>query len=310
MKGKTTLAEISPEQASAKLQPDLACIAAHVDQAEAIGNAHQQCATQGVPHLTSVMPEVPSLRRPQLPVKSMSARMKYVLDPDQQEILDQVRSRHPSRSSACGALLSEIASTSIDLESRVRAARLYGDLSCKRGLGTLNRVSRTLCSEIVGELSETEDFPTGVKRYFFSALLSAIARMDRPDSHALLVRYLFSIQNPHLRADVLEAMAFEVRMFDVDLVLRILEKECDEPMILSGLYALSFPGANIDSEDVQGRVSPFLRHQSDSVRAYTVRLLSYCVENRELIQKLSDDPDGEVRESVRDALYQMDRYGS
>lgn len=218
------------------------------------------------------------------------------------ETWKRVQERHPNRTTAGGALFAEIASTSASIDDRNRAADLYGLMSYKRGLRTFDKIAWNVYNDISAKLSKPESFFCGSERFFFSALLRAIARIDSPESHSVLKRYLFSIENPHLRADVLEAMAFEKNEFDAELTFSTLEGENDEPLLLSGLYALSFHGSDLDPETVRKRFLPFLEHESGLVRSFTVEVLSYDRENLDVISKLSDDPHAGVRDYVAAAI--------
>ena len=52
------------------------------------------------------------------------------------------------------------------------------------------------------------------------------------------------MKNIELKSDVLEAMAFESEMFDMDFVLDVLAHEKKEPILLSALYAVDVPPEN------------------------------------------------------------------
>lgn len=181
------------------------------------------------------------------------------------------------------------------------AARIYGYKPCKRGLAALGEVAWSLQSDLVIDVGET-GFPRGPKRRLFQDVLFAISRIDSQASHSVLRRFLDLNQNPHLRSDVLEAMAHELEAYDTQLILDILKNESQEPMILSGLYALMFPGAGPRTAGLRECASSFLTHQSGSVRAFAVRVLMTTGKDRDTISRLSNDQDPGVQEAVADAL--------
>lgn len=214
----------------------------------------------------------------------------------------QVQERHPDRTSVCGALFAEITSTSASIDDRSRAADLYRFFSYKRGLRTFDKLASEFCTAIITKFNEPDDFPWGPERNFYGTLLFAIARIDSPESHSVLKGYLSSIESPHLRADVLEAMAFEENEFDAELVFRILEEETDEPILLSALYALLYRTPPIGADTLRQRISSFLKHDSGRVRSYTVQVLQFDSESLGAISKLADDPDSEVQRAVAEAI--------
>jgi hypothetical protein len=223
-----------------------------------------------------------------------------VLSPSQKEALDQIRGRHPHRTSACGALLSEIASADSDLEGPLRAALLYGYCSYKPGLKILDQVTREMSARVMAKFSSPGEFPWGKERSFFGALLYAISCIDNESSHSLLIEYLSCLQNPHLRADVVEAMSFEKRMFDVDLMMKHVVGQTEESILLSGLYAMKWH--YFEFCELNSNLFPLLDHPLATVRSYTVEALANSQDNLEMIAKLSDDPDPEVRRAVADAV--------
>jgi hypothetical protein len=87
-------------------------------------------------------------------------------------------------------------------------------MACKRGLKALDRVVQSAYLILTSQLVSNESFPQGKERYFLSAILFAIARSDTSASHSQLVGYFNSFKNSYLRADVVEAMAFERSHFD------------------------------------------------------------------------------------------------
>lgn len=107
-----------------------------------------------------------------------------------------------------------------------------------------------------------------------------------------------------LKSDVLEAMAFESEMFDIDLVLDVLAHKTKEPILLSALYAVMFHSSHVDATALRKALRPFLSHGSGNVRMYAVRAFGWSEDKRTraLISKLKSDPNADVREAVTDAL--------
>jgi hypothetical protein len=112
------------------------------------------------------------------------------------------------------------------------------------------------------------------------------------------------MKNIELKSDVLEAMAFESEMFDMDFVLDVLAHERKEPILLSALYAVMFHSSRVDATALRKALRPFLSHESGNVRMYAVRAFGWSEDKRTraLISKLKSDPNADVRESVAYAL--------
>jgi len=138
----------------------------------------------------------------------------------------------------------------------------------------------------------------------FSALLYAIARIDSKASHASLRNLYSSMKNIELKSDVLEAMAFESEMFDMDFVVDVLAHETKEPILLSALYAVMFHASGLDATALRQALGPFLAHESGNVRMYAVRAFGCSRDRRTraLISKLKSDTNADVREAVADML--------
>jgi len=112
------------------------------------------------------------------------------------------------------------------------------------------------------------------------------------------------MKNTELKSDVLEAMAFENEMFDMDFVMDVLEKEAKEPILLSALYAVMFHAGRVDSKALRKALRPFLTHDSGNVRMYAVRAFGWSEDKRTraLISKLLKDANADVREAAADML--------
>ena len=112
------------------------------------------------------------------------------------------------------------------------------------------------------------------------------------------------MKNIELKSDVLEAMAFESEMFDMDFVLDVLAHEKKEPILLSALYAVMFHASGVDATALRQALGPFLTHESGNVRMYAVRAFGWTEDKRTraLISKLKSDTNADVREAVADAL--------
>ncbi len=112
------------------------------------------------------------------------------------------------------------------------------------------------------------------------------------------------MKNIELKSDVLEAMAFESEMFDMDLVFDVLAHETKEPILLSALYAVMFHSSRVDATALRKALRPFLSHASGNVRMYAVKAFGWSEDKRTraLISKLKSDPNADVREAVADML--------
>lgn len=219
-----------------------------------------------------------------------------------------VRQRHPSRRSICGVLLAEVSSSQSEIGERSQAALLLFLRGCRRGLKVLDRVAWEAHAAIMSGLHADDEFPVGKQRYLLSAVLFAIARTDSFSSHAALVGYLDSFKNVHLRSDVLEAMAFEEEMFDLELVMGFLVEDAEEALLLSALYAMEHKATSVEEvEEVRQRVTAFLGHPSAMVRTYAVRVLMFDPESAGMLSALAEDPDPYVREAVAEAEYWRQR---
>lgn len=211
----------------------------------------------------------------------------------------QVRAKYSRRKSATEALTLEIL-TGSDLADRRRAALL---LVLLRGRPRLGRLKR-LIAELVVKVEATNDEWLGPpERNLLCNLLLAFGFMDTKRSHAVLARLACESASHLVRADALEAMAFEKRFFDLDLVLPFLHETTSTPELLSALYAIQYTGyAKNRPDDARERLRPLLNHPYGHVRAYTVDILGNDPSNFSLIETLQDDPHMLVREWVADAL--------
>lgn len=216
--------------------------------------------------------------------------------------LAQVRLRHPHRTSTCGALLAELASPDAALEDRSTAARLYGQLGCRRGLHRLEAEARRVSAEILASLTQPNDYPAGPERFYFAYLVKAIALIDHQASHAVLKDLLGSLPQADLRSDVIEAMAFEGTMFEVEIVNEILQADSERPVLLSALYTLWFHPPSRNESVALRLLLPLLDHESADVRSYAVRALTNWDNAHLAVTSLANDPDPDVRETVADVL--------
>ena len=218
--------------------------------------------------------------------------------------LIRIRQKHPSRSSICGALLSELRSASASTNDLNSAAFLLGQFSCRRGLKVLDQLAWSTHDRLQPNGGEEDAFITGDDRYLFSALLYAIACIDSPASHASLRNLYSSMKNIELKSDVLEAMACESEMFDMGFVLDVLAHETEEPILLSALYAVMFHASPADSTVLRKALRPFLSHESGNVRMYAVKAFGWSEDKRTraLKSKLLKDANADVREAAADML--------
>lgn len=229
---------------------------------------------------------------------------KRRLAPELDKDLAGIRSKHPLRTTDCGALLAEIASSGSSHRNRASAASLYWHIECQRGLRTLDRVLRGVRAEIEAALKEENQHVVGPKRHLHADLLFAIAQIDNSDSHRVLTENLSVCKNSYLLSDVLECMAFEKRMFDIDLVLSFVAEHTREEVLLSALYCLHLHGeSSVGSVIVRRRLASLLEHVSSNVRYFAIMAMRADVDSLALIQRLADDPCEEVRDAVQQALW-------
>lgn len=132
--------------------------------------------------------------------------------------------------------------------------------------------------------------------------LFAVACMDTAASHETLVSLLRSSPSHLVRADVLEAIAFEKERFDLELVRSFASEGVTTPELLSALYALRF-SRYVDARpyEARARLEPLLRHDYPLARAMTIEVLMHRAENVDLILPLADDPSEMVRQIVEEA---------
>jgi HEAT repeat protein len=177
---------------------------------------------------------------------------------------------------------------------------MLGHLGCRRALGPLER----LLPDLVAKVEASSDYWGGPpERYFLDSILYAIARVDSDRSHAVLARLLRESPSHLVRADVLEAMAFEKESFDVELVLPFASERAETPEILSAIYALLFHDyANRDPERARAVTLPLMTHPYRRVAAYAIEMLQTHKPNLDFILTFADDPDPSVRQSVQEAI--------
>lgn len=216
------------------------------------------------------------------------------------EHVAEIRRRHPSRSSNCGAVLAEIFGAASE-DDRLRAISLMGSaLRCQRGIGQLERLIRNLERRFDdGTAGWEED-------RLITALFKCLGFIDTPRSHAVLERAARTANHPMVRANALEGMCFESETFDTNLVLSFLKEETSEPELLSALYALQWkPYLSKRRKDARRRIGALLAHPSHNVRLYAVETLGgpmIQAENLDLIAPLVDDPSPAVRRMVEDMI--------
>jgi hypothetical protein len=216
--------------------------------------------------------------------------------------LESLKTRYANKHSECGRLLAHIRSDD-DLSQRSLSAHTFGLIGYRRGLKQLEHLTRKLCKE----LSRLEEFGTP-ERSLLSSVVFAIARMDTEQSHAFLATLLSTSNDYRVRADVMEAMAFEKDTFDIELVVPFLSTESHtielmyaEPM--SALYAIMFhPSEARKRRGLATLIAPCLRHEIAHVRYFAAQALAYSRSNRRLIEQQQNDPDPHVLEAIRSAL--------
>jgi HEAT repeat protein len=224
------------------------------------------------------------------------------LPPDTAQHLQVVRSRHTNRKSACGALLADILSDG-DLRERWRSAHAFGSLGCSRGIQSLLPLIEKLESRVIPPHHEHEAHQRE-ERELFHALLMALGFTDCPAGHAVLERLVTLSSNPIVRADALEAMAFEEEQFDLELVLPFVSSEATFWEIISALYALLFKGyARKNPGDAFRRIAPLLLHEHPMVRVSAIEVLQEDRSNQNVILELKDDPSEVVRQVVDEARF-------
>lgn len=214
-----------------------------------------------------------------------------------QAFIDETSVRHSHRKSIRGALLAEIA-WGDSLANRGKAAFFFGLLKYRVGL----RVIEKGVLEVLGNFGP-DDPPWGEgspERSFLSYLLFALGSMDTPGSHALLAKLIRESPSCVVRADALEACAFEEEQFDWDLVFPFVTEEAAQCEILSALYALEFHSyAIVRPEEARERVAPLLTHSYSMIREFALRVLLFGPDNLDLILPLRDQHPGTVEEAIR-----------
>ncbi len=218
------------------------------------------------------------------------------------EAEERIRSKHPDKATLCGALLAEIDSTSASLEDRFWAAGLFALRAYKRGLRTLDRVASDVYADLSDKWVEDDWSTTHHERNLLSTVLDAIGGIDSPQSHAVLLRYLDSIDITLVRSFVITAMWREKDEFDADLVFSFLEEDANEHILESALATLTLHCLSIDAHALRSRVTPFLKHSSANVRHTAVDALMLDRGSIDAIKALSDDPESFIRDSVAYAI--------
>jgi hypothetical protein len=215
-------------------------------------------------------------------------------------IANELKTKHTNRCSACGVLLSEIVQ-GVDLSDRVVAAMSFGYLKCRRGVKQLRRTALELAKQIDGGGVAGVYYST--HRQLLNSILWAVAGMDTPQSHAVLVKLLEECRDQYIRGDVLEVMSREEKMLDKSLLLPFLSVRAEPPEITSALYTLeSTDYVNRNWRDALRRVTPLLEHPVPYVRSRAIFLLGWRRKNRDLVFRMLDDPDPGVREYAQQAL--------
>jgi hypothetical protein len=222
---------------------------------------------------------------------------------------NQVRAakeRHPDKRSDWGALLADIVDGK-DIKERCSSAHFFGAVrEYRRGVRKLEAV----ISEFEGRVEVPQDgereWGDG-ERQLCRYVLIALGFMDTAEAHAVLERLVLNTKNVEIRADALEAMAFEHEFYDLKLILPFISLGADEPSLLSALYALQFRDyLEKNRADARKRIRPLLKHPSHWVRIYAVNAMSFQRGYRSLILELNDDPDPLVAQAVVEALQQID----
>jgi HEAT repeat protein len=221
-----------------------------------------------------------------------------------QEYVEEVKARHPHRSSACGALLSELF-TAKELADRRKAADHLGLHPCRRGVKQIER----LIDDLEKRVAFPEDIWGGIDpdRDLLGDLFVVLGRFDTDEAQGVLARIVRTSRNPLVRADAMEAMAYG-KNFDLEPVLPYISMDASEPEILSALYAAEFGDfATKRPAEATRRIKPLLAHSYPGVRAFAARALAWNRPvNRHLIESLSDDESDLVRREVADMLRMMD----
>lgn len=137
-------------------------------------------------------------------------------------------------------------------------------------------------------------------------LLIALASIDSPVSHRLLLESFLCAEDPELRADCLEAMVYEKKQFDADFVLGCLRDNPEVPVILSALYAFQCKGIAANHQEALGAiVAPLTGHSHPMVRCYALGALGGHPQFKPLVQSFLGDPHPDVAHAARDALFEM-----
>ena len=186
------------------------------------------------------------------------------------------------------------------MDDRSRAAHELGLHRSRRGIGALESLATRL-QRVVEAYQEEWGGPS--ERRLLGAILITLGYMDTPRSHAHLARLIRESTSHVVRADALEAVAFEKEQFDFDLVLPFALDRSHPAEILSALYALEFHNyANVRPEEARAVVRPLLVHPYPMVPVFGIGLLMFRASNLDLILPLANDPNEHIRKAVVEAV--------
>jgi hypothetical protein len=214
-------------------------------------------------------------------------RRRQALSEEQLLFLREVRQRHPHRTSDGGALLCEIL-TSTSLSDQSQAAFIYWLMGFRRGLKDLTAFAEQMIPRI---------HECGKEKYLFAYLMDAIGKMDTPASHAVVVQFVNG-PTPRIRSCALDAMTWEDKQFDLNLVMPFVSMDLDQAEILSALWVLDWKRYGRKHREARERLEVFLTSPDPHVRGYAVRVLGQHKANMDLVKSLKDDPDLYVRQEV------------
>lgn len=218
---------------------------------------------------------------------------------ENRRFLEAIRLKHPMRSTACSALLSEIM-TAKDVADRSRALDILGLRGCRRGIRQLESLIPGLEKKV--EMPVAAWGPTSPERSLLRDIFVALGRIDTDEAQGALANIVRRSPNPVVRADAMEAMAFG-KNYDLKLVLPFISISAHEMEICSALYAAEF---RTTAALARRKITPLLSHPYNHVRYFAILVLRHHRSCRDLISSLKDDPDGRVRGIVADSLRFLD----
>jgi hypothetical protein len=210
---------------------------------------------------------------------------------------EELATRYPHRKSVCGRLLAEIVHSSVT-ENRTKALYFYGPARYKSGFRRLAKIADSASQNLEVQYSVPRP-----NRELLNAILFVFGWMDTEKSHAYLVNLLNSDDaDDYVKGDVLEAMAFEKRNADPDLVDPFLDATQPYPILTSAIYFFLF---HRPSEQQLRKLVP-LTQQSSYAGNFAVEILLENEKSGKVLAEMAVDPDDTIREIARNCVAAID----